>query len=138
MSLQGSKVLVIGGASGVGFAVAAAALEAGAQVVVGSSQAARVEAAAAKLGGGAKGYTVDVKDEASVAGFFEAAGAFDHLIFVGVKELANGGVALRDQRAFVKQGGGLCERCVVDGDTFSTHGFEATYCIRKRRFRQTA
>ena len=39
--LNGAKVLVIGGASGVGFAVAAAALEAGAQVVVGSSQTPR-------------------------------------------------------------------------------------------------
>jgi NAD(P)-dependent dehydrogenase (short-subunit alcohol dehydrogenase family) len=77
--LDGAKVVVIGGASGVGFAVAAAAMEAGAEVVVGSSQAARIEAAAAKLG--AKGRTVDVKDEASVAAFFDAAGRFDHLIF---------------------------------------------------------
>ena len=76
-----SKVLVIGGASGVGFAVAAAAIEAGAEVVVGSSQAPRIEAAAKKLGGRAKGQVVDVKDEASVAAFFEAAGPFDHLVF---------------------------------------------------------
>jgi NAD(P)-dependent dehydrogenase (short-subunit alcohol dehydrogenase family) len=41
--LDGAKVVVIGGASGVGYAVAAAALEAGADVVVGSSQAARIE-----------------------------------------------------------------------------------------------
>jgi NAD(P)-dependent dehydrogenase (short-subunit alcohol dehydrogenase family) len=79
--LDGAKVLVIGGASGVGFAVAAAALEAGAQVIVGSSQAARIEAAAEKLGRGAVGQTVDVKDESSVAAFFEAAGPFDHLVF---------------------------------------------------------
>ncbi|HLZ76673.1 SDR family oxidoreductase [Phenylobacterium sp.] len=77
--LDGAKVVVIGGASGVGFAVAAAAMEAGAEVIVGSSQAPRIEAAAAKLG--AKGLTVDVKDEASVAAFFEAAGPFDHLVF---------------------------------------------------------
>ena len=79
--LDGARVLVIGGASGVGFAVAAAAAEAGAEVVVGSSQAARIEAAAKKLGRGAEGRTVDVRDEASVAAFFEAAGPFDHLIF---------------------------------------------------------
>ena len=79
--LDGSKIVVIGGASGVGFAVASAALEAGAEVVVGSSQAPRIQAAAEKLGRGAKGQTVDVKDEASVAAFFEAAGPFDHLIF---------------------------------------------------------
>jgi len=79
--LDGAKVVVIGGASGVGYAVAAAALEAGAQVVVGSSQPARIEAAAQRLGAAAVGRTVDVKDEASVAAFFEAAGGFDHLVF---------------------------------------------------------
>ena len=81
MRLDGKKVVVIGGASGVGFAVAEAALAAGADVVVGSSQTPRIETAAAKLGKGAKGHTVDVKDEASVAAFFDAVGAFDHLIF---------------------------------------------------------
>lgn len=79
--LDGTKVVVIGGASGVGFAVASAALEAGAEVVVGSSQAARVEAAAERLGPGASGHAVDVKGEASVAAFFEAVGPFDHLVF---------------------------------------------------------
>ena len=49
--LNGKKVVVIGGASGVGFAVAEAALAQGAQVVVGSSQTARIEAAAERLAG---------------------------------------------------------------------------------------
>ncbi|MBI1358875.1 MAG: SDR family oxidoreductase [Alphaproteobacteria bacterium] len=79
--LDGAKVLVIGGASGVGLAVASAALEAGAEVVIGSSQAPRVEAAAGKLGKGATGRAVDVRNEASVAAFFEAAGPFNHLVF---------------------------------------------------------
>ncbi|MBS0335109.1 MAG: SDR family oxidoreductase [Proteobacteria bacterium] len=79
--LDGAKVVVIGGASGVGFAVAEAAKAAGAEVVVGSSQAPRVAAAAGKLGAGARGVSVDVRDEASVAAFFEAAGPFDHLVF---------------------------------------------------------
>ena len=72
--LNNASVVVIGGVSGVGFAVAGAALGAGAKVIVGSSQAPRVEAAVKKLGRGATGRTVDVKDEASVAAFFEAAG----------------------------------------------------------------
>jgi len=80
-SLRGAKVLVIGGASGVGYAVAAAALEAGAELVVGSSRAMRVEAAAGELGDRAQGRAVDVRDEASVAAFFDAAGRFDHLVF---------------------------------------------------------
>lgn len=79
--LDGSKVVVIGGASGVGFAVAAATAEAGADVVVGSSQTPRIEAAAAKLGARAKGLTIDVRDENSVAAFFETVGPFNHLVF---------------------------------------------------------
>lgn len=79
--LDGAIVVVIGGASGVGFAVAAAAIAAGAEVIVGSSQPPRVEAAAGTLGARARGEAVDVKDEASVAAFFEAIGRFDHLVF---------------------------------------------------------
>src|SRR5271168_3364916 len=81
MSLDGKHVVVIGGASGIGFAVAAAAQAAGARVVVASSQEANVQAAVQRLGGGAGGSTVDVGDEASVAGFFERLGPFDHLAF---------------------------------------------------------
>jgi NAD(P)-dependent dehydrogenase (short-subunit alcohol dehydrogenase family) len=81
MSLNGKTVVVIGGASGVGFAIAAAALGDGARVVIASSNAANIEAAVARLGGGATGSVVDVRDEASVAGFFEQLGPFDHLAF---------------------------------------------------------
>jgi len=80
-SLNGKRVVVIGGSTGVGFAVADAALAEGASVVVGSSQADKVAAAVAKLGAGAGGYVVDVGDEASVEAFFEKVGAFDHLVF---------------------------------------------------------
>jgi NAD(P)-dependent dehydrogenase (short-subunit alcohol dehydrogenase family) len=80
-SLDGKSVVVIGGASGVGFAVAGAARDAGARVVIASSQAARVRAAAAALGGGVTGSVVDVSDEASVAAFFEGLGPLDHLAF---------------------------------------------------------
>lgn len=81
MSLEGKRVVVVGGASGIGFAVAAAAQDAGAHVVVASSQEANVQAGVAQLGGGATGFAVDVTDEASIASFFERLGAFDHLAF---------------------------------------------------------
>ena len=80
-ALSGKTVAVIGGASGVGFAVAQAALAQGATVAIGSSQAANVEAAVARLGGGATGSAIDVNDEASIAGFFERLGRFDHLAY---------------------------------------------------------
>jgi NAD(P)-dependent dehydrogenase (short-subunit alcohol dehydrogenase family) len=45
MSLDGKRVIVIGGASGIGFAVAALSRELGAEVVIASSNAANVDAA---------------------------------------------------------------------------------------------
>ena len=78
MSLDGKRVIVVGGASGIGFAVAALSRDLGAEVVIGSSNAANVEAAVARLSG-TTGTTVDLRDEASVSRFFENLGAFDHL-----------------------------------------------------------
>ena len=80
-TLDGQRVVVIGGTSGIGRAVAEAALADGATVVVASSNGANVEAAAARLGAGASGAVVDVKDEASIAAFFEGHGALDHLVY---------------------------------------------------------
>ena len=81
MSLDGKRVLVVGGGSGIGFAVAEAAQREGAQVVVASSNAERVAQAAQRLGNAAAGERLDVTDEAGVAAFFEGAGAFDHIAF---------------------------------------------------------
>jgi len=80
-NLNGKIVAVIGGSSGIGFAVARAALDDGAEVVIASSQQAKVDAAVAKLGAGVRGAAVDVTDEASVAGFFEQLGGFHHLAY---------------------------------------------------------
>jgi NAD(P)-dependent dehydrogenase (short-subunit alcohol dehydrogenase family) len=105
--LSGKTVVVIGGTSGIGFAVARAALDAGARVVVGSSQAAKVEAVAASLGAGASGHTVDVGDEGSVAGFFAAVGPFDHLAYTAGDWSASGrgdlgGLAVAEAGAIFK------------------------------------
>lgn len=78
MSLDGKRVIAIGGSSGIGFAVAALARERGADVVIASSSAANVDAAVARLPGSA-GRTVDLRDEASVSRFFDQVGHFDHL-----------------------------------------------------------
>lgn len=78
MRLDGKRVVVIGGASGIGFAVAALARELGATVVIASSNAANVGAAVERLAG-SEGQVVDLRIEASVARLFEAQGGFDHL-----------------------------------------------------------
>ena len=78
MSLSGKRVVVIGGATGIGFAIAKLASAQGATVVVGSRSPAKVDEAVTKLSQ-ARGHVVDLEDEASVEGFFRSVGAFDHL-----------------------------------------------------------
>jgi NAD(P)-dependent dehydrogenase (short-subunit alcohol dehydrogenase family) len=81
MDLSGKRVVVIGGSSGIGFAVAAAAAADGASVIIGSSQQSKVDEALQRLGTMVDGTIVDVMDEPSVTRFFEGTGAFDHLVY---------------------------------------------------------
>ncbi|MFD9006923.1 SDR family oxidoreductase [Streptomyces sp. NPDC059582] len=81
MSVQGQRVVVIGGTSGIGLAVARAAALEGAEVVVASRSRSRVDDALTRLPAGAAGDVVDVTAEADVQAFFERVGAFDHLVF---------------------------------------------------------
>ena len=90
-SLRAQRVVIIGGTSGIGFAVAQGAIADGAQVVVGSSNAANVAGAAERLGSGTSGWAVNVRDETSVAAFFERVGSFDHLVFTAGDWGANRG-----------------------------------------------
>jgi NAD(P)-dependent dehydrogenase (short-subunit alcohol dehydrogenase family) len=79
MSLQDKNVVVIGGSSGIGFAVAKLALEAGAKVLIGGRNENKLTEAAQKLSG-SKTYLVDISDEPQVAAFFEYVGELDHLV----------------------------------------------------------
>jgi NAD(P)-dependent dehydrogenase (short-subunit alcohol dehydrogenase family) len=79
--LAGKRIVLIGGTSGIGFAVAKAAKEAGANVFVASSQQTKVDAAIARLGSGAEGAVVDAGSEEDVERFFGKVGPFDHLVF---------------------------------------------------------
>ena len=78
MSLDGKRIVVIGGATGIGFAISELACTLGADIVIGSSSEANVGAAVRRLQG-ATGRTVDLRDEASVVRFFGQLDAFDHL-----------------------------------------------------------
>jgi NAD(P)-dependent dehydrogenase (short-subunit alcohol dehydrogenase family) len=95
MSLEGQRVVVIGGASGIGFAVAELACTQGAAVVLGSSTKTNVDAAVERLQG-ATGRTVDLRDEASVAGFFAEIGPFDHMVITAGDWGGRWSVATRD------------------------------------------
>ena len=80
MKLDGQRVLVIGGTSGIGFAVAKAALAQGAGVTIASSNEDKLASALARLGDG-DGILLDVTDEAAVAAHFASSGALDHIVF---------------------------------------------------------
>jgi NAD(P)-dependent dehydrogenase (short-subunit alcohol dehydrogenase family) len=82
--LNGVRVLVTGATSGLGYAMAAALVEAGARVMVTSRDEGRARATASELGATAIGGPLDVRDERSVAACVEQArtewGAIDMLV----------------------------------------------------------
>ena len=78
---KNKRVVIVGGSSGIGFAVAEEAASQGAEVVIVSSKAERVQESIQSIGGDAQGQAVDVCDEKAVKRFFTNLGAFDHLVF---------------------------------------------------------
>lgn len=79
--LQNKRVVILGGSSGIGLAVAEQAASQGAQIVIASSSAERVQKAVESVGGNAQGEALDVSDERAVEALFAKLGAFDHLVF---------------------------------------------------------
>src|ERR1700716_1332857 len=80
-SLQDKRVVVLGGSSGIGLAVAQQAAAEGAKVIIVSRNAERVQKAVECISGEAQGQAVNVSDEGAVATFFAKLGSFDHLVF---------------------------------------------------------
>jgi NAD(P)-dependent dehydrogenase (short-subunit alcohol dehydrogenase family) len=87
VEMSQQRVVVIGGTSGIGFAVAEAAARAGADVVVASRTQEKVDDAVRRLPAGTVGRPVDVTDEDSVGRFFSALGEFDHLVYTAGEHL---------------------------------------------------
>jgi len=83
MRLSEQQVLVIGGSSGMGLAIAAAAVQAGANVKIASRSEDKLKEAAEKIGSGVNWVTVDFTDEASVKSLFASVGPIDHLVIPG-------------------------------------------------------
>jgi len=79
--LRNKRVVILGGSSGIGLAVAEQAASQGAKLVIASSNAERVQKAIESLGGNAQGHTLDLSDEQAVETLFTKLGAFDHLVF---------------------------------------------------------
>jgi NAD(P)-dependent dehydrogenase (short-subunit alcohol dehydrogenase family) len=81
MTLDGQKIVVIGGSSGMGLATARAAALNGAKVTIASSRQERVDAALSELPEGCAGTALDVRDESQVAALFEGVGDLAHVVF---------------------------------------------------------
>ena len=99
MTLQGKRVVLLGGTSGIGLATARAAAKAGATLVVASSSQARVDAALQQLPAGTTGHAVDLTQEQSFRDLFEKVGAFDHLTFTAGENLQLSTIAGSDVAA---------------------------------------
>ena len=82
MSLRDSRILVIGGSSGMGRATAQAAVAEGASVVIAGRTMEKLRDVADEIGG-AEPIGVDLADEESVAGLFGEVGELDHLVVTG-------------------------------------------------------
>jgi NAD(P)-dependent dehydrogenase (short-subunit alcohol dehydrogenase family) len=81
MSLKNNRVLIIGGTSGIGLAVAKAVAERGAIPIVASRRQSSVDRALAELPDEARGAVIDVADPAALDEFVEIVGDIEHLVF---------------------------------------------------------
>jgi NAD(P)-dependent dehydrogenase (short-subunit alcohol dehydrogenase family) len=90
-TLQGQKVLVVGGSSGIGASAAKALAALGAEVTIASRNAAKLEQAAALIGGAVRTAILDTSDDVALEAFFAAQGSFDHVV-VSAAQTASGPV----------------------------------------------
>ncbi|ROV89670.1 hypothetical protein VSDG_08093 [Cytospora chrysosperma] len=99
--LHNKHVLIIGGTSGIGFAVAEASLASGARVTVSSSSQSRVDAAVEKLNAEfpnstSTGHACDLSRptvEGDVEALFSKVGPVDHIVYTAGDKLATGPVS---------------------------------------------
>lgn len=87
-SLDGRRVVVLGGTSGLGLGIATAAAAQGAAVVVVSSRQSNVDKALGELPGTATGHAVDLADSGRVEELFARLGDFDHLVYTAGEALS--------------------------------------------------
>jgi NAD(P)-dependent dehydrogenase (short-subunit alcohol dehydrogenase family) len=102
-SLEGKRVVVMGGSSGIGFGVAKAAAGEGARIVIGSSQKKRVDEAVSQLPAGTEGHVIDLSDAEAIKALFGKLGAFDHLAYTAGEGLTLGTVTTLSDEAAKKR-----------------------------------
>lgn len=141
MKLHDKRIVVLGGTSGIGLAVALQALDKGASVLVASKRQEAVESAqvqfASRAPSQATADVVDVSSEDAIKEFFAGVGPIDHLVYTAGEDLPLGPLRSTDlgrarerfeirywgAYAAVKYGAGLIRK---DGSIVLTSGFSAT------------
>ena len=99
MTLNGKRIVLLGGSSGIGLATAQAAAKEGADLVIASSRQASLDAALLTLPAGTRGHVLDLASEDRIQGFFQEVGAFDHLVYTAGENLKLGPIADTDIQA---------------------------------------
>ncbi|MGG7464761.1 SDR family oxidoreductase [Plantibacter sp. YIM 135347] len=82
-----TRIVLLGGTSGIGLATARAAAAAGATVFIGSRNASSVERALAELPPTVTGAVVDASSSEDVGRFFDGIGEFDHFAYTAADNL---------------------------------------------------
>jgi NAD(P)-dependent dehydrogenase (short-subunit alcohol dehydrogenase family) len=80
MGIENESVVIIGGSSGMGLAIAKEAADAGAAVIIAGRSQSRLDDAHRAISGDVTVHIVDVSDEKSIMKLF---GSFDHLVISG-------------------------------------------------------
>lgn len=83
MMLAGKKVVVVGGSSGIGLATAELAKAQGAEIIIASRNAAKLDAVAERLS--VVAMPADVTSDASVADLFRRTGPIDHVVLTAAQ-----------------------------------------------------
>jgi NAD(P)-dependent dehydrogenase (short-subunit alcohol dehydrogenase family) len=79
-SLDGKRVLIVGGSSGIGLGTARLAAEAGARVTIAGRTQEKLQAAVKSLGNKVEGRTLDATNDKALEAFFAETGTWDHVV----------------------------------------------------------
>ncbi|UKJ75941.1 SDR family oxidoreductase [Azospirillum brasilense] len=99
-TLKNTRVLVIGGSSGIGLATATVAARVGASVTIASRSRDKLDAAVARIGGDARAAVLDTRGLQAVESFFSDEPVWDHVV-VSAAQTPGGpvrGLAVADAR----------------------------------------
>lgn len=90
MEIGGKKILIVGGTTGMGYAIAKASIQLGAQVIVASRSIDKVNKAATTLGENACGIKVDATNIEDISKMWAEIGEIDHLVIAAANIKAIG------------------------------------------------